>query len=97
MDFLCYVIDFIHNILKCLLMYSLRLFLKSFFMFFLISCQSNLPAQEVSKAISIEKPEVTKQKSIVVGAEQLDLLKQIVGSKRFDLGGIKQGGEEEVT
>src|SRR5690554_3618437 len=85
MDFLCYVIDFIHNILKCLLMYSLRLFLKSFFMFFLISCQSNLPAQEVSKAISIEKPEVTKQKSIVVGAEQLDLLKQIVGSKKVGL------------
>jgi len=68
-------------------MYSLRLFLKSFFMFFLISCQSNLPAQEVSKAISIEKPEVTKQKSIVVGAEQLDLLKQIVGSKKIGLVG----------
>ncbi|HLW29300.1 MAG TPA: DUF1343 domain-containing protein [Brumimicrobium sp.] len=56
-------------------------------MFFLISCQSNLPAQEVSKAISIEKPEVTKQKSIVVGAEQLDLLKQIVGSKKIGLVG----------
>jgi len=68
-------------------MYSLRLFLKSFFVFFLVSCQSNLPAQGVSEANPIEKYEDTVVKPIVVGAEQLDSLKLYLGNKRIGLVG----------
>jgi uncharacterized protein YbbC (DUF1343 family) len=65
----------------------MRLFLKSFFVFFLISCQSNLPAQEVSEANTVEKAEDTIVKSIVVGAEQIDSLKLILGTKNIGLVG----------
>jgi len=56
-------------------MYSLRLFLKSFLVFFLTSCQSNFPAQEVLTSNNVENADDTLKKSIVVGAEQLDLIK----------------------
>src|SRR5690554_7475736 len=81
MDFLCYVIYFIHNILKCLLMYSLRLFLKSFFLFFLVSCQSNLPAQENHAVKSLENEEAKEEKNIVVGAERIEEIKAILADK----------------
>src|SRR5690554_6368057 len=69
-DFLCYVIYFIHNILKCLLMYSMRLFLKSFLVFFLTSCQTHFPAQEPTTLNTAQITELTKENPIVVGAEQ---------------------------
>lgn len=75
-------------------MYSLRLFLKSFLMFFIISCQSNLPAQEVNQSISSEKVEDTLTKAIIyqsdninVGAEQLDKIKALTGDKRIGIVG----------
>jgi len=63
-------------------MYSLRLFLKSFLVFFLTSCQSNFPAQEVLTSNNVENADDTLKKSIVVGAEQLDLIKSILGTKK---------------
>src|SRR5690554_6876931 len=84
-DFLCYVIYFIHNILKCLLMYSLRLFLKSFFLFFLVSCQSNLPAQENHAVKSLENEEAKEEKNIVVGAERIEEIKAILADKNVGL------------
>ncbi len=75
-------------------MYSMRLFLKSFLMFFIISCQSNFPAQEVLHPILKEKVEDTISKSIhqqskelIVGAEQLDKLKILLGSKKVGIVG----------
>lgn len=75
-------------------MYSLRLFLKSFLMFFTISFQSNLPAQEVNQSISSEKVEDTLSKAIIhqsgnisVGAEQLDKIKALTGDKRIGIVG----------
>jgi uncharacterized protein YbbC (DUF1343 family) len=75
-------------------MYSLRLFLKSFFVFFIVSCQSNLPAQEVLNANPPEKGEVKEEKlntqpseKIVVGAEQLAHLKMILEDRKIGIVG----------
>ncbi|PKR80520.1 DUF1343 domain-containing protein [Brumimicrobium salinarum] len=53
-------------------MYSLRLFLKSFFLIFLLSCKGNLPAQENDEVKVVEKVKKPLAKTIKVGAEQLN-------------------------
>lgn len=75
-------------------MYSMRLFLKSFFVVFLLSCQSNLPAQEVLASNPPKKVEDKEEKSnvqqsekIVVGAEQLNALKAILGDRKVGVVG----------
>ncbi|HLV41748.1 MAG TPA: DUF1343 domain-containing protein [Brumimicrobium sp.] len=68
-------------------MYSLRLFLKSFLVFFVTSCQSNLPAQELNNEKSSEMFEDTKENAIIVGAEQLESLELILANKKVGLVG----------
>lgn len=77
-------------------MYSMRLFLKSFLVFFLTSCQSNFPAQEPTKINTEQITEDTKENPIVVGAEQLDALKLILGDKNIGLVGNQTSRVGEV-
>ena len=73
-------------------MYSLRLFLKSFLVFFIVSCQSNFPAQEVTTLNQGVNSKETKNNSLrqqpeklKVGAEQIDKLKIILGAKKVGI------------
>ncbi len=61
-------------------MYSLRFVLKSFLVFFLISCQSNSPAQAVSSVEHTEKNDEKEALPIIVGGERMDTLIAILGS-----------------
>ena len=63
-------------------MYSLRFFLKSFLLFFLVSCQTNLPAQSISDSELTEKNNKKEDLQIIVGAERMDTLTTILESGR---------------
>ncbi|WP_242494568.1 exo-beta-N-acetylmuramidase NamZ family protein [Brumimicrobium glaciale] len=63
-------------------------------MFFIVSCQSNLPAQEIITPNQVEKSEDTLKKAIdqqseklVVGAEQIDLIKTLLANKKVGIVG----------
>jgi len=55
--------------------------------FFVTSCQSNLPAQELNNEKSSEMFEDTKENAIIVGAEQLESLELILANKKVGLVG----------
>ncbi|MBW7867289.1 MAG: DUF1343 domain-containing protein [Brumimicrobium sp.] len=70
-------------------MYTLRLFLKSFFVFFLFSCNNHLPAQkDLDKTYTkennyqIDVKNVKKNVPIQVGAEQLTTILDLVKDKK---------------
>ncbi|WP_234369150.1 exo-beta-N-acetylmuramidase NamZ family protein [Brumimicrobium mesophilum] len=56
-------------------------------MFFIVSCQSNLPAQEAMTSNSPEKLEVKEEKPIIVGAQQIDSIKVLLENKKVGLVG----------
>lgn len=67
-------------------MYSKRLFLKSFLLFFLLSCQSSIPAQEYKESDQkssevTEKVELEERQPIFTGADQIPLLVEILKNK----------------
>ncbi|RFC54777.1 exo-beta-N-acetylmuramidase NamZ family protein [Brumimicrobium aurantiacum] len=68
-------------------MYLMRLFLKSFFLFFLVSCESEIPAQENQMNQQKENVAVKLEKPIVVGAEQLDSIQLFLQSKKVGVVG----------
>ncbi|MEX1193106.1 MAG: DUF1343 domain-containing protein [Brumimicrobium sp.] len=67
-------------------MYSIRLCLKSFFVFFLLSCQSeNVEDSLTSNSTSTINHEDTIKKEIVVGAEKLEQLQELINDKSVAL------------
>lgn len=68
-------------------MFSIRYTFLSLFIFLVMSCQSKLPAQVTPAHKTTEKLEDESHKSIIVGAERIAELKEILKNKRVGIVG----------